>query len=48
MALDGATGERLWSANVGGRILAAPITYAVNGRQFVAVAAGRGLFVFSL
>lgn len=48
MALDGENGERLWSASVGGRILAAPITYAVNGRQFVAVAAGRGLFVFSL
>lgn len=48
MALDGMTGKRLWSANVGGRILSAPMTYAVDGRQFVAVSAGRGLFVFSL
>jgi len=25
-----------------------PITYAVNGQQYVAVAAGNGLFVFGL
>jgi alcohol dehydrogenase (cytochrome c) len=48
MALDGETGKQLWSANVGGRILSAPMTYAVNGTQYVAVSAGRGLFVFSL
>ncbi len=48
IALDGETGERLWSANVGGRILAAPMTYAIDGRQYVAVAAGRGIFTFSL
>ena len=48
LALDGESGELLWSANLGGRVKAAPMTYAVNGRQFVAVSAGRGLFVFSL
>ena len=47
-ALDGTSGEMLWQANVGGQIVAAPMTYSVNDKQYVAVSAGRGLFVFSL
>lgn len=47
-ALDANTGEELWSARLGGRIIAAPMTYALDGRQYVTVAAGRGLFTFSM
>ena len=47
-ALDGLSGEVLWHANVGGQIVAGPMTYSVAGKQYVAVSAGRGLFVFSL
>jgi quinohemoprotein ethanol dehydrogenase len=41
-AYDGVSGKRLWSFNVGHAILAAPITYSVNGRQYVSVLAGVG------
>ena len=47
-ALDSLTGQMLWRANVGGLIVAGPMTYSVAGKQYVAVSAGRGLFVFAL
>ena len=47
-ALDAASGEVLWEARVGGKIVAPPMSYAIDGRQYVAVSAGRGLFVFAL
>ena len=36
------TGKQLWSVPVHNGVQAAPITYAVDGEQFVAVAVGRG------
>jgi len=39
-AYDAATGELLWSFQVGGPITAPPMTYEVEGRQYVAVASG--------
>ena len=47
-ALDAKIGEQLWYVNLGGRIIACPITYLSKGRQHVAIAAGSGLFVFAL
>ena len=48
-ALDARNGELLWrSAALGGVIAMGPISYAVDGQQFVAAAAGNGLFVFGL
>ncbi len=38
-ALDARTGEELWSGEVG-RGASSPVTYAVDGRQYVSVAAG--------
>jgi len=48
VALDARTGELLWKASLGGQINSAPMTYAVGGRQHVAIAAGNALFVFRL
>jgi alcohol dehydrogenase (cytochrome c) len=48
LALDAHTGKELWRFNAGGDIAAAPITYMVDGRQYVAVAAGRAILTFSL
>jgi len=48
MALDADTGKVLWSLNLGGRIVAAPITYISEGRQHVAIAAGRAVFAIGL
>jgi alcohol dehydrogenase (cytochrome c) len=47
-ALDARTGKMLWRASVGGRMPAGPMTYAVNGRQYVSIAAGSALFTFTL
>ena len=40
-ALDAKTGQELWKKNLGSGIGAGPITYAVNGKQYVAVVVGR-------
>jgi quinohemoprotein ethanol dehydrogenase len=41
-ALDAATGEQLWSAHVQTGVIAAPISYEVDGEQHVAIMAGTG------
>jgi alcohol dehydrogenase (cytochrome c) len=47
-ALDASTGHKLWSFNTGGKINAAPMSYAANGRQMIAIAAGNAIFVFGV
>ncbi|MCY4028035.1 MAG: PQQ-dependent dehydrogenase, methanol/ethanol family [Acidobacteria bacterium] len=47
-ALDALTGEELWHINVGSRVHSGPMAYAVDGRQYVAVAAGNVVFSFGL
>ena len=47
-ALDARSGEMLWKGNVGGQVSAGPMAYAVNGKQYVAIAAGSALFVYGL
>ena len=39
-ALDQATGEGLWEINLGSSVTGVPVTYAVDGRQHVAVSTG--------
>ena len=41
-AYDGLTGKRLWHFNAGLGITAAPMSYAIHGRQYVAVLTGYG------
>jgi alcohol dehydrogenase (cytochrome c) len=48
IALDGRTGKVLWRFQTGGTIIAPPISYALNGRQYIAVAAGQTMMTFSL
>ncbi len=40
-ALDAKTGKELWKKNLGSGIGAGPITYKVNGKQYVAIVVGR-------
>jgi len=47
-ALDAETGELLWKQSVGGQVNAGPMSYALDGRQYIAVAAGNALFTFAL
>ncbi len=36
-ALDARTGKLLWQTNLGPSVAAGPITYAVNGKQYVSI-----------
>jgi alcohol dehydrogenase (cytochrome c) len=47
-ALDARTGRPLWRFQTGGVIWANPISFTVDGKQHVAIAAGQALFVFAL
>jgi alcohol dehydrogenase (cytochrome c) len=47
-ALDSRSGTLLWKASLGGPISSGPMTYMVDGKQYVGVAAGNGYFVFAL
>jgi len=47
-ALDASTGEPLWDFHAGGVCSANPVSFLVDGRQHVALAMGRAIFVFAL
>src|SRR5581483_6380804 len=47
-ALDARTGKLLWKANLGAQIVNGPITYEVEGKQYVATIAGQVLAIFGL
>jgi alcohol dehydrogenase (cytochrome c) len=47
-ALDARTGAQRWRASVGGEVASGPMTYSVDSKQYVAIAAGHDLFVFGL
>ena len=48
LALDDATGKPAWNIQLGNSLRANPITYAVDGKQYVEGAAGNSIFVFGL
>ena len=47
-AFDARNGELLWKTNLGGSIVTAPITYEIDGKQFVSIIAGNILSTFAL
>jgi alcohol dehydrogenase (cytochrome c) len=46
--LDARTGTVLWKTNLGAQIINGPITYAVDGKQYIATIAGQSLVAFAL
>jgi len=46
--LDGQTGNALWHFHVGQLVHASPMSYAIDGKQYFAIAAGSDVFSFSL
>ena len=44
-ALDAKTGKTLWKFNAGSGITAAPMTYELDGKQYIAVVSGRTLSI---
>lgn len=47
-ALDAGSGKALWDFQTGGAVTSNPISFSVDGKQCVAIAAGRVLYVFGL
>jgi alcohol dehydrogenase (cytochrome c) len=47
-AADAKTGKSLWHFNTGQTLHASPMNYAVQGKQYVAIASGSDLFSFAL
>jgi alcohol dehydrogenase (cytochrome c) len=47
-ALDARSGDVLWKASLGGQIANGPISYAIEGQQYVAVISGNSLYAFGL
>jgi alcohol dehydrogenase (cytochrome c) len=47
-ALDARTGAHLWHFQTGTTPAASPMSYAIDGRQYVAVAAGNTIYAFTL
>lgn len=48
VAVEGKTGRHLWHFNLGEPLFASPITYAVDGKQYVAIASATGIHAFGL
>ncbi len=48
VALDARAGKPLWHFQTGGTIIAPPITYTLNGKQQIAIAAGSSIITFAL
>lgn len=48
IALDSKTGAFLWRFQTGSRIGASPMSYSVDGKQFVAISAGSVRYSFAL
>ena len=48
IALDAKSGKSLWHFQTGATIASSPISYSVDGKQFVAISAGNVLISFAL
>ena len=48
LALDAGNGKTLWHVNPGGRIVSSPMTYELDGKQYVLTAVNDVIFVWSL
>lgn len=48
VALNAGDGKLLWETNLGPSVSAGPMTYMVNGKQFVSIQCGNSLYTFTL
>jgi alcohol dehydrogenase (cytochrome c) len=48
MALEADTGKLLWRVNTGSRLVTSPITYELNGKQYLTMPSGSALLTFAL
>ena len=47
-AFESKSGKLLWDVQLGGTVRGIPIAYGVDGKKYVAIAAGNALFSFAL
>jgi len=47
-ALDARTGKSLWHYNTGDLITSSPMSYAIDGQQYIAISSGTNVFAFGL
>jgi alcohol dehydrogenase (cytochrome c) len=47
-AFDAKAGKLLWKTNLGGSIVNAPVTYEIDGKQYVSIISGNSLSTFAL
>jgi alcohol dehydrogenase (cytochrome c) len=47
-ALNARDGKLLWTRYLGGMVASSPITWSVDGRQYVSIASGHSVFTFGL
>jgi alcohol dehydrogenase (cytochrome c) len=47
-AVDAGTGKYLWNFETNHAIRASPMTYAIGGRQYIAIASGANILSFAL
>ena len=48
VAVDASVGKLLWETNLGPSVSAGPMTYMVNGKQYVSIQGGSSLYTFGL
>jgi len=48
MAFDAASGKNLWHFQTGNTIYASPITYMLDGKQYVVLGSGTSVYAFAL
>jgi alcohol dehydrogenase (cytochrome c) len=47
-ALDARSGKPLWKFQTGGVVIAPPVSYSLDGKQYIAIAAGSAMMTFAL
>ena len=48
IAFDAVSGKPLWHFQMGGAVYAAPMAFGVDGKEYVAIAAGSAVYAFGL
>ena len=48
IAFDAASGKTLWHFQMGSAVYAAPMAFAIDGKEYVAIAAGSAVYAFAL
>ena len=48
VALDAKTGKHLWHYNMGQKLTASPMTFSLDGKQYVSIASATDVLTFGL